>query len=83
MSDLHFKRMVYFLVLCTTLFPSSYYNVLSWHMILVDDIENFEKYLWVIDAYEELLRQLYEKRNLIAMRESIAEFWEEIKDKLV
>lgn len=45
MSNLYFKRIVYLFVMCTTLFPCFYYNVLPHDMGFVSDIENFKTYL--------------------------------------
>lgn len=58
MSDLDFKRMVCFFILCTTLFPNSYYNVLPRHLSFVDDVENLKNYLWGVDVYEEILMEI-------------------------
>lgn len=58
MSDLNFKRIVNLFVLCTTFFPTSYYNVLSQYLSFLNNIENFENYPWGVDAYEEILREL-------------------------
>lgn len=58
MSELYFERMVHIFVLFNTLFPNSYYNVLPRHPSFVDDVENFENYLWRVDVYEEILKEL-------------------------
>lgn len=72
MSDLDFKRTIYLFILCTTLFPKSYYSVSPRHSSFVDDIENFKNYRWGINMYEESLRELELcNRNLIAIRESM------------
>lgn len=65
MCDLDFKRMVYLFVLCNTLFPSSYYNMLSTSE-LHDDIQNFEKLSRGVDVHEEILREMSMQRKTLS-----------------
>lgn len=57
MSDVDFRTMVYLFVLCTVLFPNSYYNVDCKHLSFIDG-RNFEDYPWGIDVHVEILIEL-------------------------
>lgn len=52
----------FFIFLCTTHFPKSYYNQ---HLIFVEDIENFKAYPRGLDVHKEIRRKLSaQKENL-------------------
>lgn len=63
MSDADFIRLVYIFVLCTTIFPNSYYIVKPKHLSIVKDLDTFEGYVRGIDVPDNLLLEHKCARN--------------------
>lgn len=58
MSDIDFKMLVYLFVLCTTLFQNQIFVFNPKHLNMIEDLEAFVSYDWVIEIHEEILLEL-------------------------